>query len=188
MEPGPAERRETHRRSSPPTRRYGAPVALDALTGPAAAVAQRLTARGQSLAVAESSAGGLISAALVSVAGASAYYQGGFVVYTLDGATAMLGGATELDPGSRGASEPFARFLAASAAARLGADWGLGETGATGPTGNRYGDPAGHAWLAVAGRGRPQRTQHVLTGDDRRTVNMQAFAVAALELLAAELA
>jgi nicotinamide-nucleotide amidase len=159
----------------------------DALTGPANEIAERLLAREESVAVAESSAGGLISAALLSVAGASAYYRGGLVIYTLEGARAMLAGATDLDPGRRGACEPFSRYLAASAAAKLGADWGIGETGATGPSGNPYGDPAGHAWLAVAGPGGLLQAEHLLTGDGDRAVNMEAFAAAALCQLAAAL-
>lgn len=159
-----------------------------ALSGPAADVAERLTARGETIAVAESSAGGLISAALLAVPGASAYYRGGIVIYTLDGARSMLAGATDLDPGERGACEPFARYLAVSAAAKLGADWGIGETGAAGPTGNRYGDPAGHAWLALAAPDGDVRTEHVLTGADDRAGNMEAFAARALQALAAALA
>jgi nicotinamide-nucleotide amidase len=159
----------------------------DALTGPANDIAERLIARGQSIAVAESSAGGLISAALLAVPGASAYFRGGVVVYTIDGARTMLGGATDLDPGERGACEPFAHFLAASAAAKLGADWGVSETGTAGPTGNRYGDPAGHAWVAVAGPDGLLQTEHILTGDDDRPANMEAFAVRALGLLAGAL-
>jgi nicotinamide-nucleotide amidase len=162
-------------------------VLCDALTDPAADIAVRLVARGQTLAVAESSAGGLISAALLSVPGASAYYRGGLVVYTLDGAKAMLAGATDMDPGTRGSCEPFARYLAASAAAKLDADWGVGETGATGPSGNPYGDPAGHAWLAVAGPGGYLHAEHLLTGADDRAANMEAFAVKALQQLAAAL-
>jgi nicotinamide-nucleotide amidase len=157
----------------------------DALTDPANEIAERLVARGQTVAVAESSAGGLISAALLSVGGASAYYRGGLVIYTLEGAQAMLADATDLDPGGRGACEPFARYLAASAAARLGADWGIGETGATGPSGNGYGDPAGHAWLAVAGPDGLLQAGHLLTGDGDRAANMEAFAAAALRRLAA---
>jgi nicotinamide-nucleotide amidase len=161
---------------------------LTDLTDLAADIAARLVTRGETVAVAESSAGGLISAALLSVPGASAYYRGGLVVYTLDGARAMLAGATDLDPGPRGACEPFARFLAASAAARLDADWGVGETGATGPSGNPYGDPAGHAWLAVAGPGGSLHAEHLLTGADDRTANMEAFAAKALRVLAGALA
>lgn len=159
----------------------------DALIRAATAVGARLVERGESVAVAESSAGGLISAALLSVGGASAYYRGGMVIYTLDGARAMLAGATDLDPGRRSASEPFAQYLAASAAAKLGADWGVGETGATGPSGNPYGDPAGHAWVAVAGPGGHVEAEHQLTGSADRTANMEAFALAALRRLAAAL-
>jgi PncC family amidohydrolase len=160
----------------------------DALTAPANDIAERLKARGQSVAVAESSAGGLISAALLAVPGASAYFRGGVVIYTIDGAKEMLGGATDLDPGERGACEPFGRYLAASAAAKLGADWGVSETGTAGPTGNRYGDPAGHAWVTVTGPDGYLSADHVLTGSDDRPANMEAFAARALEALAAALA
>jgi PncC family amidohydrolase len=160
----------------------------DALTAPAAQVAERLVARGESVAVAESSAGGLISAALLAVPGASRYYRGGVVVYTLDGARALLDGATDLDPGERGATEVFAHYLAAGAAAKLGADWGVSETGASGPTGNRYGDPAGHAIVAVAGAGGVLHAEELLTGDDDRAANMERFAARALEVLADALA
>jgi nicotinamide-nucleotide amidase len=158
------------------------------LAAAAADVAERLIAREETLAVAESSAGGLISAALLAVPGASAFYRGGVVVYTLDGAQRLLGDAAELPAGVRGASEPFAAYLARAAAVKLDADWGVGETGATGPAGNRYGDPAGHAWLAVAGPADARLTEHALTGSDDRAANMDAFAETALRLLAAALA
>jgi len=64
---------------------------------------------------------------------------------------------------------------------RHGAIWGLGETGATGPTGNRYGDPAGHTCIAVAGPAERAMTLH--TGSSERLANMDAFAKRALELL-----
>ncbi len=118
------------------------------MTEHASAIAHRLAERGETIAVAESAAGGLISAALVAVPGASAYYRGGLVIYTVDGARELLAGSS-LPAGVRGASEPFARWLASSAAAKLTADWGVGETGASGPSGNPYGDPPGHAWVAV---------------------------------------
>jgi nicotinamide-nucleotide amidase len=124
---------------------YGPPMLPAALTTPAAEIADKLGAAGQTLAVAESSAGGLISASLLSVAGASRYYRGGFVTYTHDGTRAVLADATDLEPGDRGACEPFARFLASAARGKLSADWSVSETGASGPTGNRYGDPPGHA-------------------------------------------
>lgn len=163
-------------------------VLPDTLTAIADGVAERLVARGETLAVAESSAGGLISASLLSVAGASAYYRGGVVIYNRDSVRATLAGAVDMDAGTKGACEPFARYLAASAAARFAADWALGETGATGPDPNPYGDPAGHAWVAVAGPAGLLEAEHVLTGSAERVANMETFAARALTLLAAKLA
>lgn len=152
------------------------------LTEPAHAVAVALIERGETLTVCESSAGGLISAALLSYPGASRCYRGGTVIYTLAGATAQLAGSSVPRPDPlRGACEPFARYLAAAAADLLDADWALAETGATGPSGNSYGDPAGHAWVAVTGPA--SATEHVLTGSSDRQHNMFAFAAAALHLL-----
>lgn len=155
------------------------------LARPATAIAQRLRERGESVAVAESAAGGLISAALVAVPGASAYYLGGIVIYTVGGARALLAGTVPLPADVRGASEPFARWLATAAATKLASDWAIGETGAAGPAGNPYGDPAGHAWVAVRGPDSKVRTRHVLTGSDDREANMVAFAAAALAQLVA---
>lgn len=152
------------------------------LTEPAHAVAALLVERGETLAVCESSAGGLISAALLSYPGASRFYRGGTVIYTLAGATVQLAGSSVARPEPlRGACEPFARYLATAAADLLDADWAISETGATGPRGNSYGDPAGHAWVAVAGPS--SATEHVLTGAADREQNMIAFAAAALDLL-----
>lgn len=156
-----------------------------ALTEPAATIAARLRERGETVAVAESSAGGLIAAALLAVPGASAYFTGGIVMYTHDGLRTLLGDAFAEDPGRRSSIEPFARGLAQAAATKLGADWGVGETGAAGPSGNPYGDPAGHAWVAV--HGPKPGAAHVLTGEDDRPANMEAFAAAALRLLAGAL-
>ena len=145
-------------------------------------MADLLIARDEKLAVCESSAGGSISAALLAIPGASAFYLGGAVVYTA-ASRALIAGVIDTPAHLRGATEVFARYEAASIAGRLGATWGLGETGATGPAGNGYGDPAGHAWVAVVGPGEPQ-TCHVLTGSNDREANMVAFATAALTLLA----
>jgi PncC family amidohydrolase len=158
---------------------------LDAsLTDPARRIGALLRERGETVAVAEGSAGGLVSAALLAVPGASAYYLGGAVIYTAAAYRAWMHGAVETPPGMRGATEAFADHLARSAVARLDATWGLGEAGAAGPA-NPYGDPAGHCWVAVAGP--VAATQHVLTGIDDREENMVAFAVAALDLFEATL-
>ena len=154
----------------------------DALLAAAAAAATRLREHGETVAVAEVSAGGLIAAALLAQDGASAYFRGGFVVYTLEGADAQLGAASDLDRGDRGATEALARWLADGARRRMVADWGIGETGAAGPRPNPYGDPVGHTWVAAAG---PSgiATARLLTGHGDRAANMEAFAVRALELV-----
>jgi len=131
--------------------------------------------------VAESSAGGLINAALVAVPGASAYYLGGAVIYTGPGRKALLGITPQDMTGMRSASEPFARLLAERVRRNLGATWGLAETGAAGPAGNRYGDAPGHACFAVAG---PVSAVFTLeTASAEREANMWIFARRALELL-----
>ena len=121
---------------------------LDALSRSIAAI---LKERKETIAVAESSAGGLISAALLSVAGASAYFLGGGVIYTQAARRGLLRVPDEAVKGIRSSSEPYALLKARTIRELLGATWGLAETGATGPTGNRYGDSAGHACIAVAG-------------------------------------
>ncbi len=151
-----------------------------------AQVGDQLVARGETIAVAESSAGGLISAALLSRAGASAYYFGGAVLYTRRAGRLLTTLTAEDMAGLRSSSPPYAQLLARHQRSRFGASWGLAETGAAGPTGNPYGDPAGHACLAVDGP--VQRELTLRTDQDDRQANMVAFAVAALELLAQALA
>ena len=145
----------------------------------------RLKARGETIAVAESSAGGLISAALLAVPGASAYFLGGAIVYTRQSRELLLGVPPAALEGMRPATEPYASLLARTVRGKFSANWGIGETGATGPTGNRYGDPAGHACIAVVGVS--QRAITVETGVADRVANMRAFARAALVLLAERL-
>jgi len=154
---------------------------MESLAALGSTVGNLLQERKQTLAVAESSAGGLINAAIVAVPGASAYYLGGCVIYTGAGRAALLGLTAQDMAGIRSASEPFARLLAQRVRERLGATWGLSETGASGPTGNRYGDPPGHACIAVSGPVEAVIT--VETGSADREANMQAFARAAVELL-----
>jgi PncC family amidohydrolase len=146
----------------------------------AASVADLLRRRADTVAVSESASGGLVSASLLSVPGASAYFVGGTVVYTIDASRALLRGVVDTPEGLRGATEEFALWQAESVRGRLGATWGLGETGAAGPTGNRYGDPAGHSWAGVAGP--VSATRNTRTGDDDRSANMHAFACAVLDL------
>jgi PncC family amidohydrolase len=147
----------------------------------AEAVAERLRARRETIAVAESSSGGLISAALLAVPGASAYFLGGAVVYTGKARMSLMGLTRESVAGMRSSSEPYALLLARTARENFGAVWGLSETGAAGPTGNPYGDAAGHSCMAISG---PVEMAITLeTGDADRAANMEAFAARALELL-----
>jgi PncC family amidohydrolase len=144
-------------------------------------IAAKLIERRQTIAVAESSTGGLISASLLAVPGASAYFLGGGVIYTRDARRILMDIPDEAMKGIRSASEPYATLLASQIRNRFSTDWGLSETGATGPTGNRYGDAAGHSCMAVAG---PESAVMTLeTGSSDRLANMQVFATRALNLL-----
>lgn len=144
-------------------------------------VAAKLVARKQTIAVAESSTGGLISASLLAVPGASTYFLGGAVVYTRDARRILMDIPDDAMKGIRSASEPYARLLAEQARRRFATDWGLSETGATGPTGNRYGDAAGHSCMAVAGAATTVMTLETASND--RQNNMHEFAKTALNLL-----
>ena len=151
------------------------------LIGIAEQVAAKLIARKQTIAVAESSTGGLIAASLLAVPGASAYFLGGAVVYTRDARRVLMDITDDTMRGLRSASEPYAKLLAEQTRRRFAADWGLSETGATGPSGNRYGDAAGHSCMAVAGGASDVMTLE--TASDDRRANMHEFAKTALGLL-----
>lgn len=142
----------------------------------------KLKARGETVAVSESSAGGLVSAALLAVPGASAYFQGGAVVYTQAARASLLGIDAGAMAGLRSSSEPYARLLARTVRDRFATTWGIAETGAAGPSGNRYGDRPGHTCLAVCGP--VERVLTLETGSADRVANMRAFAAALLDLMA----
>lgn len=153
---------------------------MDELLPLAERIAARLKADGATVAVAESSTGGLISAALLAVPGASAYFLGGAVVYTKKARAELLAIPDAAMQGIRSSSEPYATLLATTVRDRFGATWGLAETGAAGPTGNGYGDRPGHTCLAIAG---PRSGITTLeTGSTDRPANMRAFAAALMEL------
>ena len=143
-----------------------------------------LKARKETIAIAESSTGGLVSAALLAVPGASAYFLGGAVVYTHTARQALMD--LKMPDGMRASTEAYALLAARTTRQRFNATWALSETGATGPTGNRYGDAAGHSCIAIVGPREHAIT--IETGSPDRVANMRAFAAAALELLAMVLA
>ncbi|MEP7031141.1 MAG: CinA family protein [Pseudolabrys sp.] len=149
-------------------------------------IAGVLKQHGETIAVAESSTGGLISAALLAMPGASAYFAGGAVIYTKVSRLQLLGITDAEMAGLRASTEPYALLLARRVREKHSTTWGLGETGATGPTGNRYGDAAGHSCIAIAG---PNELKITLeTGKPDRQANMEAFAKRALELLSEAIA
>ncbi len=151
------------------------------LSSMAASVVDLLKQRQHTIAVTESSCGGLISAALVAVPGASAYYLGGATVYTRQAQKSLLRVPDTAMVDIRASSEPYALLNSRTVRESMGSTWALSETGASGPTGNRYGDPAGHACFAVAGP--VERVTTLETGNADREGNMWVFAEAALELL-----
>ena len=144
-------------------------------------VAALLKERKETIAVSESSTGGLITASLLAVPGASAYCLGGVVLYTRQAWDALRDFDEAMLKGARSATEANALLRAEIARQKFGATWGLGETGAAGPTGNRYGDPPGHTCIAVVGAVRSSIT--VRTNRSDRVENMHAFAARALEVL-----
>ncbi len=154
---------------------------MEELIAIAERIGARLKQRGDTIAVAESSTGGLISAALLAVPGASAYFIGGGVIYTGKARAALLGLGSSLPDGMRPSTEPYATMLARTVRQTCGTTWGLAETGATGPTGNRYGDAPGHSCIALAGPAEHAIT--IETGKRDRAANMHAFATRALEEL-----
>ncbi len=142
-----------------------------------------LKKKGETVAVAESSSGGLISAALLAVPGASVYFKGGGAVYTTQAKQILMAVSDEAIAEERAATEIHALHLARAAKVRLDTDWGIGETGAAGPTGNRYGDPPGHTCIGVVGPN-VECAVTIQTGQTDRGLNMEAFAKAALDVLA----
>ena len=159
---------------------------MDTLLAQGRALAALLVAHRQTVAVAESASGGLISAALLAVPGASAFYLGGSVVYTPRARHRLLGLRREDVRGLKSATEPYVLLAAETVRHQFSATWGLAESGAAGPTGNPYGDAAGHSVCAIAGPVAAARTLE--TGQAERFNNMIAFAAAAMALLAAAVA
>ena len=150
----------------------------------AAEAGRLLRERGETIAVSESACGGLINAALVAVPGASAYYLGGAVIYTAASREGLLGIGEDAMSGKRAATEEYALMTARAIRGKTGATWALGETGASGPSGNRYGDAAGHACVAVAGpSARAATVATIETGSADRSANMREFAARALTML-----
>lgn len=142
-------------------------------------ISSLLTPRVQTVAVAESTTGGLVSAALLWVPGASRYYAGGGVTYTLNSRTALAGVPAEAYANYQGTTPEMLLQLAEAMRERLGAIWCVAESGLAGPTGGRTRRPPGRTTVAIAG---PDSNTEVLeTGIDDREENMVLFATFALQ-------
>ena len=154
---------------------------MRALTDLSSAVGAALKDAEQTVAVAESSTAGLISAALLAVPGASAYYTGGSVVYTLASRRELLRITRSDVEGMEPLTEPLVAKFAEKARQQLDATWGVAELGVAGPTGARYGHPPGISVIAVDGP--VTLTEIIETGSDDREANMWTFTQRAIELL-----
>src|SRR5579885_558153 len=144
-------------------------------------IGAELKKRHQTIAIAESSAAGLVAASLLSIPGASAYFLGSAVFYTRRSLAGFLGLGDADFAAMRGLTDSTALLLARAVRDRLGSSWAIAEIGAAGPTGSRYGDPAGTSCVAIAGD--VERAEVIRTGTSDRAVNMESFARAALDLL-----
>ena len=155
---------------------------IDEVATLARAIAERLRDRGQTVAVADGASGGLISAGLLSVPGASTFYVGGGIIYSLKGRAILL----DLDPsdlvGMKSVTEPYAFLQARAIRDRFSTDWGVAETGSAGPGRHPRGRDAGVSCVAVVGPGVAIANTIETHSEDRRA-NMQAFALAAIGLL-----
>lgn len=154
---------------------------MEDLLAQAEELAAMLRERDETVAISESSSGGLIAASLLAQAGASAYFLGGAVVYTRAAGAGLLGFTPSDMTGIRSSTEPYVVLLARTVRDRMGATWGIAESGVAGPAGNRFGDAPGHTCVAVVGERELSRT--IETGSDDRPANMRAFAAATMDLL-----
>ncbi len=144
-------------------------------------IASLLTERAETVCVADGTTGGLVSAALLSVAGASRYFAGGGVLYTLNSRIQLAGADPKLFIDYRGTTAEMLAAVAEALRQRLDATWCIAESGLAGPTGGRSGAPPGRTTLAVAGP--IQRTEVVDTGLADREANMVEFTTLTLRFL-----
>jgi nicotinamide-nucleotide amidase len=138
-------------------------------------VVERLVARGERVALAESCTGGLVAQMLTTVPGSSGAFDLGVVAYANAMKTAMLDVPADLLAVHGAVSEPVARALAEGARRRGGATWGLGVTGIAGPTGGTPEKPVGLVHLAIAGPGETRAWQKNFFGDRERVRKTAAY-------------
>ena len=144
-------------------------------------VSDVLKARGETIAVAESTTGGLISARLLSMPGASAYFLGGTMIYSRVSRKVFLDASAEKLHGVKPLTEEMAQFFAKEVREKLKATWGISELGIAGPTGSAYGYEPGNSVIAVSGP--IEAAVRINTGHNDRVRNMEEFTDCACQLL-----
>jgi nicotinamide-nucleotide amidase len=147
-------------------------------------LAAALRARGWMLAAAESCTGGMIAAECTSLAGASDWFERGFVTYSDAAKTDMLGVAAALIASHGAVSAEVANAMAAGALAHSKAQLAVAVTGIAGPGGATPGKPVGTVWLATARRGAKPVAALLQLGGDRASVRAQTVQQALRALIA----
>jgi nicotinamide-nucleotide amidase len=149
------------------------------------ALADRLRAQGLKIATAESCTGGLIAAACTALAGSSDWFERGFVTYSNEAKSELLGVDAVLIKAVGAVSEAVARAMAEGALVHSRAELAVAVTGIAGPGGATPGKPVGTVWLAVARRGGAVHSERLTLGGDRAAVREQTVQHALARLLAA---
>ena len=149
------------------------------------ALGETLRAQGLRLATAESCTGGMIAAACTAIAGSSDWFERGFVTYSNEAKTEMLGVPAALITAHGAVSAEVARAMAEGALAHSHASLAVAVTGIAGPGGGSQDKPVGTVWLAIARTGQPAKAELLQLGGDRAAVRLQTVA-RALQRLQAE--
>ena len=156
----------------------------DAILTTAEALLERCKAAGVMVATAESCTGGLIAATLTAIAGSSAVVDRGFVTYSNEAKTDLVGVPAALIEAHGAVSEPVARAMAEGAVAQSRADIAVSVTGGAGPSGGSVDKPVGLVWFGCARRGGPTVSLHHVFPGDRMAIR-KATVVEALRLVGA---
>lgn len=154
---------------------------MESLLPLAERAADLLKSRSEKIAIGESSVGGLVSAALIAQAGASAFFLGSTVIYTREAGRILRDRSTLKLEGLEPLTPEFAQTMADGFKIQMGSDWATSEMGAAGPAGSPYGPKPGTAVVAVSGP--VSKARLVETGSADRIENMRLFGKAQLELL-----
>jgi PncC family amidohydrolase len=141
-----------------------------------------LRARGQTLAIAESVAGGLLTSRVVDVSGSSDYLLGGIVAYSNEAKKEFLGVNNDILTKHGAVSEEVALAMAEGVCVRFKATYGLSNTGIAGPGGGTFQKPVGLVYIGLASSDGAKHCQRYVFPSGRAYVR-ERTAVAALDLL-----